>query len=710
VPLTLDDLVRLPLPGSDAPTQFRFGPGGVVTFAAPRPGTPTAGSPVQVLWALDPATGERRVLVDPAERGVDEASLPLEERLRRERLRERAVGVTTWSWSKRGETLVVPLAGEIWAQAGREGALRRLVGPGAIDPRLSPDGTRVGFVRNAELAVVDVATGEVTEVTTGARGTGRTHGLAEYVAQEEMHRHEGFWWSPDSARLAYAEVDETHIPVWRIPYEGKDVPSWEDHRYPFAGQANAKVSLWVVSAGGGAPVRMQLAEVVPDHEYLAWVRWMPDGTLVAALQDRRQQQLTLARFDASTGVGAVLLEERSAVWINLHDGFRPLPDGGFLWLTEESGFQHLVQVSATGERRVLTSGPWVVEAVAGVSTELGVAWVVGNRESPLERHLYEVPLDGGEPVRRTASPGYHVVVVDSARGRFVDHASTRSQPPTVSLRDRSGALLHVLHAPADPRAAAMHVPELRTFVQRDGVTLYGALWKPDVAGPWPLVVIVYGGPHVQRVADKWETTIDLRAQYLRERGVAVLKVDNRGSSRRGLAFEAALRHCTGHCEVADQADAVGQLVAEGLVDPARVGMTGWSYGGYLTAMALCLAPDVFRVGVAGAPVTHWDGYDTHYTERYMGLPAENEAGYTDSSVMAHVAGLRSGALMLVHGMLDENVHFRHTARLINALLHHRKDYQLELFPDERHLPRKPADRRYMEDRILRFLQQGLGVQ
>lgn len=703
MPLTLDDLVTLPLPGGGGPTRFVFGPGGVVTYAAP-----VAGGRVQALWALDPATGERRVVWDPGALGADEASLPLEEKLRRERLRERALGITTWSWSEQGDLLVVPLAGELWVQVGLGGAPRRLHGPGALEPRPSPDGTRVAFVRDAEVCVVDVATGEVREVTSGARGTGRTHGLAEYVAQEEMHRHEGMWWSRDGERLAVARVDETAVPVWRIVHEGRDLPSWEDHRYPFAGERNAEVGLFVVDLRTGARTELPLRAVAPEFEYLAWARWAPDGTLVVALQDRRQQRLWLARFDPATGVGAVFHEESSAVWINLHDGFRPLPDGSWLWLTEETGFQHLVRRWPDGRSVALTAGEGVVEQVLGVSWELGVAWVAGALGSPLERHLYEVPLGGG-PVGQRTTGGTHQVVVEPRSGRFVDVASSLSSPPRVSLRDRGGSLLHAADHPPDPRVAVLRPPELRQLRQRDGVTLHGALWRPDSPPPWPLVVVVYGGPHVQRVADKWDTTVDLRAHYLRERGVAVWKCDNRGSSRRGLAFEAALRHRTGHVEVADQVDGVRQLVDAGLVDPARVGITGWSYGGYLTLMALCLAPEVFRVGVAGAPVTHWDGYDTHYTERYMGLPSENAAGYHDSSVMAHVEGLRSGALMLVHGMLDENVHFRHTARLINALLHHRKEYALELFPDERHLPRKPADRRYLEARLLAFLGRGLGV-
>jgi dipeptidyl-peptidase-4 len=221
-----------------------------------------------------------------------------------------------------------------------------------------------------------------------------------------------------------------------------------------------------------------------------------------------------------------------------------------------------------------------------------------------------------------------------------------------------------------------------------------------------LIVSVYGGPHAQRVANEWSLTVDLRAQYLARLGCAVLKLDNRGSANRGLAFEAPIGGCTGIVEVDDQVAAVRELVSRGLVDAARVGIYGWSYGGYMTLMSLIRAPEVFRAGVAGAPVTHWDAYDTGYTERYMGTPASNPDGYRQSSVLAHVDRLQ-GRLLLIHGMIDENVHFRHTARLIVALAAARKDYDLLLFPEERHMPRDARGLEYQEQRLVAFFQQHL---
>jgi dipeptidyl-peptidase-4 len=247
------------------------------------------------------------------------------------------------------------------------------------------------------------------------------------------------------------------------------------------------------------------------------------------------------------------------------------------------------------------------------------------------------------------------------------------------------------------------------MTNRQGVLLHGLLFRPAAdfgPGPYPTIVQVYGGPHAQLAVNSWRATTYLRAQYLRDRGFLVFVLDNRGSARRGLAFEGTIRHRLGVVEVQDQVDGVNWLVDQGLADPGRVGIYGWSYGGYMALMCLLRAPETFKVAVSGAPVTAWDGYDTHYTERYMGAPQSNTDGYRESAVLNHVEGMQ-GRLLLVHGLIDENVHFRHTARLLNALIRARKRYELLLFPDERHGPRRLEDRVYLEERLCDFFQECL---
>lgn len=714
-PLSLEDAAAYPLPGLIAPQAIAFTPDDAALTYLRSPDRSLS----RQLYRLDLATGQEQPLVTPPGGGVTEDNLSHEEKLRRERQRLREIGVTSYAWAREGQRLLVPIGGDIHVQDGVDAPLRLLVagaGKPALDPQLSRDGSKVAYVQDDELYVVDAAGGPPSQRTHGARGTGKSHGLAEYIAQEEMGRSHGFWWSHDGRWLAFTEVDETHIPRYRIMHAGKDGvgdDAQEDHAYPFAGAANAKVRLGVVAAAGSERVTwMDLGD--DPEQYLARVQWLPDGSLSAQVEDRAQTRLSLLRLDPRTGQRRVLLSESSDVWINLHDLLRPIDDGPlaghFVWASERSGFRHLYLYTDAGELvRPLTAGPWQVDAIAEIDGPRGLLYFLANREHPTEQQLHVVPLAGGEPRRLTPEPGVHGVVIDRAKRRFVDVHSSVAAPPRLSLRSLDdGAVLRDLPDEPDPRLAELELrpPELRSFENRHGDVLHAAIYRPDGAPPYLTLVAIYGGPHAQRVVNTWATTVDMRAQALRSRGYLVVKIDNRGSARRGLAFEGAIRRDLGRVELEDQQDGVAWLAGEGLVDPARVGIYGWSYGGYLAAMAVTRFAETFKLAVAGAPVTHWDGYDTHYTERYMGTPRDNPRGYLESSVMHHVDKL-SGKLLLVHGMIDENVHFRHTARLINALIKARKPYELLLFPDERHMPRRLEDRVHMEQQILDFIAKNL---
>jgi dipeptidyl-peptidase-4 len=713
----LEDAAAFPLPGLVHPQSIAFTPddGGLTYLRSPER------SLTRQLYRLDLTTGEETTLVVPPGGGVTEENLSLEEKLRRERQRVRELGITTYAWAREGDRLLVPLTGDIHVQDGERGPLRRVVDAAdkpAIDPQLTRDGRKLAYVQDDELYVVDAAGGTPAQRTRGARGTGKTHGLAEYVAQEEMDRSHGFWWSWDGAQLAFTEVDETHIPKYRIVHQGKDITgegAQEDHAYPFAGQPNARVRLGVVAATGSDRVTwMDLGD--DPEQYLARVQWLPDGSLTAQVENRAQTRLDLLRLDPRTGKRTTLLTETSDIWINLHDLLRPIARGPlaghFVWASERSGYRHLYLYDGDGAQvRPLTAGEWQVDAIAEIDDERGLLYYLGNPGDPRGQQLFVVPLAGGQPRCLTPQPGTHGVVVDHAKRRFVDIFTSTTAPPTLTLRSlEDGSVLKDIPIEPDPRVVALDLPppELASFKNRHGDTIHAAIYLPhgEAAGPFPALISVYGGPHAQRVVDAWGTTVDMRAQALRSRGYLVAKFDNRGSARRGLAFEGAIRHDLGHLELEDQQDGVAWLVKRGLVDGKRVGIYGWSYGGYLSAMALVRAPETFKLAIAGAPVTHWDGYDTYYTERYMGTPKDNPDAYAVSSVMHHVDKL-AGKLLLVHGLIDENVHFRHSARLINALIEARKPYELLLFPDERHMPRRLEDRVHMEQQILDFIGKNL---
>ncbi len=728
--LKTEDVARYPQPGMLQPSRLAFSTDDrLITYLR------SADASLSTeLYAFDPETGAERLLAHPPGGGETEENLSREQKLRRERQRIRGLGITRYAWAHhdaKTPRMLVPVGGGIFvldpseaeAEADADGdgdgdgsTLRELVAPGekpALDARLSRDGEQVAYVYDDELYVVPTVGGTARQLSHGARGSGRSHGLAEYIAQEEMGRNHGYWWSRSGDRIAYTEVDETHIPGYQIVHQGKETTgpeAIEEHRYPFAGATNAIVRLGVVASRGGSTRWLDLRGDAPgDDEYLARVHWLEDGRLLAEVENREQSLLRLLAFDPKTGARSELLRETSAVWINLHHSFRALKKGGFLWASERSGFLHLYLYDNTGKLvRQLTSGEWPVDGVAGVDEPRGLVYFVAGREHATERHLYSVPLTGGEPRRITEAAGTHSVKLDHGLNRFIDSFSAPDTPPTITLRKLAdGTAIRQLPVPEDPRLKTMKLPppKLVELDTRDGVRLHGAIYRPPERfgnGPFPTLVSVYGGPHAQRVTKSWGLTVDMRAQLLASQGYLVFKLDNRGSARRGLAFEGALRHDMGNIEVQDQVDGVRWLVNQGLADSGRVGIYGWSYGGYMAAMALARAPETFRLAIAGAPVTQWDGYDTHYTERYMGTPQANPKGYASSSVLQHVDTI-VGDLMIVHGLIDENVHFRHAARLINALVRARIPYELLLFPDERHMPRRLEDRVYMEEQLLGFI-------
>lgn len=695
--ITIEDVARLPRPGMAIPGSYQFTPDGrglAYLHSA-------EGSLVQSLWLYDFDSGTRRVLAGPP----PERPLSREEELLRERLRIREVGVTSYQFAREAPTRTILLPGgpKLRIIYGDREPIE-IDGTGGVEaPRISPDGQRIAFVRAGDLYVMPAVGGEPLRLTHDAED-GLTNGLAEFIAQEELDRTDGFWWSPDSRRIAFIRADSRHIPRFPIVHQGKDALDIEYHRYPFAGQPNAILELAVVDTWTAETVWLDLG---PDQDfYIADVAWRHDGLLAVQRLSRDQCHLAVLLFDPATGRVRSRFDERNEPWLNVDHNWRFLRSGELVWTSERTGFRHLYLYDpALDHVRPLTAGEWAVTSVVGVHEASRTVFFQATAESVLERHLYAVSLDGGEPRRLTSEPGWHTTAVSDDARYFVDTFSSLEHAPVTLLRTLDGSVEAVLFDNDGTSADSLGLvpPRLLTVDAADGTLLHGALYEPPEPArtPPPVIVSVYGGPHAQRVANEWSLTVDLRAQYLARQGYAVFKLDNRGSANRGLAFEAALARRMGTIEIDDQVTGVRQLAQRGLVDGSRAGIFGWSYGGYLSALALMRAPDIFSVAVAGAPVTHWEGYDTCYTERYMGTPADNPVGYHDGSVITHVARLE-GRLLLIHGLVDENVHFRHTARLITALTAAGKPYDLLLFPEERHVPRDAAGLAYQERRLAEY--------
>lgn len=725
-PVDADAVARLPHPGTVVPAEFRFSPDG----RALRYLMSEDRSLNRVLWTMaippDAAEGGEfdppRVTARPPGGGDREGALSREEELRRERQRQRATGIGAVVHAASADVRVLPLAGDLYLQVG-DGPLERLTetpGP-ELDPKPSPDGTSVAFVRDGDLVSLDVATRREIQLTRGATD-GLTRGLAEFNAQEEFDRASGFWWSPDGRRIAYQETDERHIPEFVIAHHVEDPAERETHRYPFAGAENAKVRLGVVPAGGGETLWLNLAPDDSDEEvYLARVDWESPSSLLVQTLNRAQDRIRLYRFHADTGARTPVLDETSEPWYNLHNDLRVVPGTGELVWSSESrgGFRHLELRGRDGSFiRAATSGDWPVDKIVGFDPARREVWFLAGRDDPPRADLFRVGLDGGEPERIDLGVSGVVSNFALAPGGdvFVATVSNLSRPPATRLHARDGKPLTTIADAADDPALErfdLTPPRPLAFESRDGVRLYGLFYPPRSTalardGKAPLIVTLYGGPHVQYAQDSWAMTADLAARLLAERGFAVWRMDNRGSARRGLKFEAAIHRDMGTIEVADQVDGV-RFVADAfpdLVDATRVGVTGGSYGGYMTLRCLTLAPDVFRAGVAVASVTSWDGYDTGYTERYMGAPADNPEGYRRASTLENVENLR-GKLLLIHGLLDENVHFRHTARLIARLVEANKPFEFLPLPQGRHGARRVPDRRHVAERTAAFFEAAL---
>lgn len=678
------------------------------------------------LWEYDIASGQTRLLVDSRVVLPGPESLSDEEKARRERQRIAALsGIVDYQWSPDGNALLFPLGGELYLYSlGKTGdaAVRKLTHGGgfATDARISPRGGHVSFIRDRNLWVIDLASGREIPLTRDGSAT-IGNGVAEFVADEEMDRHTGYWWAPDDSTIAFARIDETHVPVQKRYEVYPDRTEVVEQRYPAAGDTNVAVKLGVIAPRAGAQPRWLDLGADPDI-YLARVNWRGPQKLTFQRQSRDQHRLDLIEVDLASGQQRTLITEISKTWVPLHNNLHFLEDGRFLWSSQRSGFEHLYLASEDGKSlRPLTSGDWIVDRLLAVDEQAGKVFFSASRESPLESHVYSVPLEGGEIARLSKAPGMHTASFALNAAVYVDSWSSPQTPPQLELFRADGEKIATLlnndladatHPFARYREALRPV-EFGTLLAADGMTpLHYSLIRPagfDTARRYPVVVYVYGGPAAQTVTRAWPSRADaLFNQYLAQQGYVVFSLDNRGTPRRGETFGGALYRKQGTVEVDDQLRGIEWLKSQSFVDPARIGVHGWSNGGYMTLMLLTGHSDAYACGVAGAPVTDWGLYDSHYTERYMNLPKANPDGYRQARVSSHLDGLAS-RLLLIHGMADDNVLFTHSTQLMSELQQRGKPFELMTYPGAKHgLTGKDALHRYRltEDFFNRCLKAG----
>ena len=622
----------------------------------------------------------------------------------------RRVAANSIEWFPNGEDLfVVTRNGMFKVQSNGDAGKIKSEG-GEEDPKLSPDGKSVLYRKGFNLYVLSLSSGSVATLTKDGTET-RMNGKLDWVYPEELDLSTASWWSPDSKSVAYLQFETSSEFVYpQADLLGERAVA-EPERYPQAGTPNARVRLGVVGAKGGTTHWMDIGDTA--YTLISRVNWLPDSrTLAVQRLSRVQDKLDLLFADAENGKTRTVLQEESKTWVNYstYIDFLHRP-AGFLWTSESgNGFRHLYFYDEEGKLiRQLTHGDWEVRQVVAIDEEHGQVFYTSDEGNPLEEHLYRVSLEGGEPVRLTKEPGTHRIRAASNGAFYLDTYSSLANPPETTLHQESGEQVAVTR-PAD-RTVLDEFNILPTEIVRvaasDGTPLYAKLIKPAgfrAGTRYPAVVFVYGGPGVgQAVRDAWQGMG--WEQALANRGYVIWQLDNRGTAGRGHAFETPIYHELGKTELADQKTGVAKLISLGIVDEKRIGMFGWSYGGYMTIYSLLHAPEVFRAGIAGAPVTDWHNYDTIYTERYMGLPGENKEGYVKSSNVLAADHLKS-RLMIVHNFEDDNVLFQNTMQMVNALEKADKQFDFMLFPQKSHGVGGPL-RKTLYERMTAFFDRNL---
>jgi dipeptidyl-peptidase-4 len=663
---------------------------------------------VDELWMEETASGKKTLVVATPALALPGDPLPEKAGEDKKPGKRATASLDDYRWSPDGRQVLVSGREDLWlfdVAAKRLTPLTR--GPGKEEFfSFSPDGSRVAFVRKNDLYSIEVAGRRETRLTTDGSDL-VYNGKLDWVYEEELASRDGrgYEWSPDGRSIAYIRLDDTPV----APYPLVDflqVPAaveWQ--RYPKAGAANPLVSLHVVGTDGKHRAAFRPEE---DAYVVPGLSWTPDSASVCyRLLNRAQNREEVRLLSAASGTSRTLFVEEDPYWVNVSEAPRFLPDGRYLFLSERSGYSHLfVGSSSGGEPQPITRGDWLVDKVAGVDAGRALVYFTATRENVRRRALYRVGLDGSGFDQVTASPGTHGAEL-SPDGRFLlDTFSSVSQPPQLSLLDSSGRPIRVVDRPASRlEEYALALTEEVQLRAQDGTRLEARLVKPadfDPARKYPVVVFVYGGPHSQVVRDAWGAT-SLFDHVLANRGFLVWSVDNRGSFGRGHAWESAIFREMGRRELADQLDGVRYLKSLPFVDGSRIGIWGWSYGGYLTLYALTNSPDAWTCGVAGAPVTDWKFYDTIYTERYMKTPATNSDGYARAAPLTKAAQLRA-PLLLLHGASDDNVHLQNTLAFVDALTKAGKPYDLQIQPREKHGFAGAEPLNFRNQAILEFFQ------
>ncbi len=657
------------------------------------------------LWTLNAASGERSVLISADKLGSIFPAPALQH--------SQTTGAgrrppPVYQWAPNGNALLFEGPNALaWYDIKTQSGKVLVSGKDELsDVKISPDSNYVSFVRDHNLWLVATSDGKERAFTKG--GNEKLHeGELDWVYPEELEIFTGYWWAPDSSAIAYLEIDEAKVAQFSLLNFESYTGEAELQRYPVAGSANPVVRVLVGSLGGGQP---RLMDTGSDSDiYIPRVNWLPDSLHVAIQRlNRDQNKLDLLVADTATGKPSTLLTEKDPYWINVNDDLHFLKDGKrFLWSSERTGYRHIYLYRLDGKQIAqLTKGDWEVSHIDGIDEAKGVVYFTATEKSPIERHFYRVGLDGNGFARITQEDGVHTINLSPTANLYVDTYSNAATPPRQDVYRSDGAKAATLNENKVQELSQYRLSpvEFSTVKARDGVSLNCSLIKPpdfDPGKKYPVIVYTYGGPHAQVVLNAWGGPNLLWHEMMAQKGYIIFALDNRGSAGRGHVFEESMHYHFGGPELSDQRDGVAWLQQQPWVDPRRIGIWGWSYGGHMTLHAMFEAPDLFKVGFAGGPVTDWHFYDSIYTERYMGRPQQHENEYKESSPVSHVENFK-GKVLIAQGTDDDNVHYSNTLSLINDLIASGKYVEVIAVPGRGHGVSDPPARKIVWTRVTQF--------
>ncbi len=578
----------------------------------------------------------------------------------------------------------------------------------------SPDGTKVAFVRDNNIFVKDLVSDKETQLTTDGLWNHTINGAPDWVYEEEFKMHCAYEWSADSRKIAFLKFDESHVKMFSMTTYGGVYPEHYQYKYPKAGEENSKVSLHIVDVATHKTVKADMGDLT--DKYIPKLQFTKEANTVSAVKmNRLQNHYELYFVNATDGSSKVVLSLTDPKYIELADDLTFFNDQQhFLMTHEQDGYRHIYLYDINGNKvQQITSGTWEVTAVYEVDEKNKTVYFEAAKTSPRNREIYSIATNGGKLKQLSPKLGLNKAMFSTSGQFFINSHSDANTPTSITLHNNKGELIRELQLNTTLTNIVENQyqfvdKEFFTFTTDDSVELDGWMIKPRHFDPnkkYPVFMYVYGGPGSQTVKNSWERDMGWY-QYLAQEGYIVVSVDNRGTGARGKAFRQLTYGQLGKYEVLDQIEAAKYLGKQSYVDANRIGIFGWSYGGYMSTLCMTLGADYFKLGIAVAPVTNWRFYDSIYTERYNGLPQDNAAGYDKNAPIDHVSKMK-GKYLLVHGTSDDNVHFENSVELVNELIKADVQFETMYYPNKNHGIYGGNTRHHLYTMMTRFILENL---